>query len=945
MRSAPASSKPANHGGAAGDKAPNILGGASQQQPPSQVADDRPFRYTHEAMLKLFKAQPAAEDFVVDERVFSSEALAPVSMTEMTAEEQGIFAGPINSNMPKRYGQGQQGQQQGQQQQGGRQMSPSNYGSRSSGYHRQGNGNSGTAGGIRGRARGYGKSDDGIENGNAGGLGDDLDGGDDDGSLWAAQSINRENVGMFGADGVFRMGGGDEDESLEGPSRRESMWSSSRRNTSAYSSRAASPNPALLRSGSGAAGGGSGSLRSSADDGGMWRDPAIKSASTTPMSLQQRRLLERAEASQWWYRDPQGSVQGPFTAAQMQDWHSGGYFPANLQVCLEGGTGFEALGSLVARVGGNPKVFLYAALAAETQRHQASASNISSPATPSAVSRTGSAARLYSSATDEPPMTISNALSGVGQSDVKQPLAAHQAYSGNPGFAAPVPISAPAAASAVAPAPVGSPAADPRQAGGSSALASPQTNVAPVNGAASQSVQLAMLLKEQQALVSGIAECQQVALNLQEEMQRGINHLMQTLAQQSSQLHMNAQATNVPVQTDVLIDLQREAMATEGRIRSEYTHYIQAKATQIMHFEAKLDPVIRDMVLREGAALALSFIKQQLEQLNTQIASEGEQQQLQQQQTAPGSESEAPIPTAPATAPATAPEPVEKTPTAQPASRPETKEKEAEVLATADEAAANVEAIGEELKKASIEEKPKEPEKPKEKASTKSDKEVAEPESAADSTKASKKASKQAAAKAKKAAAVPSAIQTDSSAEVKSPTVSVPATPATPVSPAPWSKTTQAKKQPKKSLLQIQQEEEEAMKKRQLAETQQRAKQVSTRSFGASYADRLNSNAGSTANARSLAEIMAEQSKESAAVAAVNAANAAAATVAAVASARASAAAAEARSAPIVTSTGGPAWGNAAASPTTSVHSLSATPTSAAAKSPIATKSATAAKA
>ncbi|KAJ1936358.1 hypothetical protein EC988_008219, partial [Linderina pennispora] len=160
MRSAPASNKPANHGSAAGDKAPNISAGVNQQQQQqqqplssSQVAEDRPFRYTHEAMLKLFNAQPVVEDFVVDQRVFSSEALSPVSMTEMTAEEQEIFAGPVNSNMPKRYGQGQQGQQQGQQQ-GGRQMSPSNYASRSSGYHRQGNGNSGAVGSIRGRTRG-----------------------------------------------------------------------------------------------------------------------------------------------------------------------------------------------------------------------------------------------------------------------------------------------------------------------------------------------------------------------------------------------------------------------------------------------------------------------------------------------------------------------------------------------------------------------------------------------------------------------------------------------------------------------------------------------------------------------------------------------------------------------------------------------------------------------
>ncbi|KAJ2818082.1 kinesin-like protein, partial [Coemansia furcata] len=82
--------------------------------------------------------------------------------------------------------------------------------------------------------------------------------------------------------------------------------------------------------------------------------------------------------------------------------------------------------------------------------------------------------------------------------------------------------------------------------------------------------------------------------------------------------------------------------------------------------------------------------------------------------------------------------------------------------------------------------------------------------------------------------------------------------------PAPWSNSTAAAakgKQPKKSLLQIQQEEEEALRKRQQADEQQRVSTVVTRGFGPTYADRLGG-AASVAP-RSLAAIMAEQSKES----------------------------------------------------------------------------------
>ncbi|KAJ2627578.1 kinesin-like protein [Coemansia sp. RSA 1694] len=85
---------------------------------------------------------------------------------------------------------------------------------------------------------------------------------------------------------------------------------------------------------------------------------------------------------------------------------------------------------------------------------------------------------------------------------------------------------------------------------------------------------------------------------------------------------------------------------------------------------------------------------------------------------------------------------------------------------------------------------------------------------------------------------------------------------ATAATPAPWSNGAAAKgKQPKKSLLQIQQEEEEALRKRQQADDQQRVSTAAARGFGPSYADRLGS-AASVAP-RSLAAIMAEQSKES----------------------------------------------------------------------------------
>ncbi|KAJ2752678.1 hypothetical protein IWQ56_006708, partial [Coemansia nantahalensis] len=96
----------------------------------------------------------------------------------------------------------------------------------------------------------------------------------------------------------------------------------------------------------------------------------------------------------------------------------------------------------------------------------------------------------------------------------------------------------------------------------------------------------------------------------------------------------------------------------------------------------------------------------------------------------------------------------------------------------------------------------------------------------------------------------------------------VPEARATPVaSPAPWSSaaTGSARKQPRKSLLQIQQEEEEeATRRRQQAAKEQRALDASSQRASTSYADRLGASSGAP-QPSSLAAIMEEQYRESAA--------------------------------------------------------------------------------
>jgi hypothetical protein len=45
---------------------------------------------------------------------------------------------------------------------------------------------------------------------------------------------------------------------------------------------------------------------------------------------------------EWFYMDPQGKIQGPFSQDNMRLWHEGGYFPSDLPIKLRSWTAFHA---------------------------------------------------------------------------------------------------------------------------------------------------------------------------------------------------------------------------------------------------------------------------------------------------------------------------------------------------------------------------------------------------------------------------------------------------------------------------------------------------------------------------------------------------------------------------------------------------------------------------
>lgn len=57
---------------------------------------------------------------------------------------------------------------------------------------------------------------------------------------------------------------------------------------------------------------------------------------------------------QWFYKDPQNTVQGPFSSADMERWFNAGYFTVHLPVKRMGETQFSSIQHLTQELGRLP---------------------------------------------------------------------------------------------------------------------------------------------------------------------------------------------------------------------------------------------------------------------------------------------------------------------------------------------------------------------------------------------------------------------------------------------------------------------------------------------------------------------------------------------------------------------------------------------------------------
>ncbi len=88
------------------------------------------------------------------------------------------------------------------------------------------------------------------------------------------------------------------------------------------------------------------------------RSQSSGSNSDNQMPATQQRQMVMPDRMRWIYRDPQGNTQGPWSGLEMHDWFKAGFFTAELQVKKLEDTEFEPLAQLVRRIGNSREPFL-----------------------------------------------------------------------------------------------------------------------------------------------------------------------------------------------------------------------------------------------------------------------------------------------------------------------------------------------------------------------------------------------------------------------------------------------------------------------------------------------------------------------------------------------------------------------------------------------------------
>lgn len=84
----------------------------------------------------------------------------------------------------------------------------------------------------------------------------------------------------------------------------------------------------------------------------------VGSLASSSMPTSQQRQMVMPDRMRWIYRDPQGNTQGPWSGLEMHDWYKAGFFSPELQVKKLEDTDYEPLAQLIRRIGNSREPFL-----------------------------------------------------------------------------------------------------------------------------------------------------------------------------------------------------------------------------------------------------------------------------------------------------------------------------------------------------------------------------------------------------------------------------------------------------------------------------------------------------------------------------------------------------------------------------------------------------------
>ncbi|KAJ1915907.1 kinesin-like protein [Mycoemilia scoparia] len=572
-----------------------------------------PFRYTRDFILNLYKTMELPIDFVKNDIATSPTINPPIGLKKMTEDELKLFKGPVNSNLTKRFIMQQQQQQQHMQQQARHQVSGGSWtrGGRSKNYTNpaaSGGGNNlnnrGSHVGIRHKQQQDGGSVKDERRKPTTAAEDGLD--DDRPNMWAGMNIQRNMVGSFGADGVFRIDGIDDKglelESLESglpsndlgsvitsgldqPLQAQPPLQQQQSALENYLEGNLVDKSALLSQGE--------PVTSKQDNDGFLpsyitgqrndlTQETIANA-TMGQSMGQSSLNIR-----WWYRDAYENIQGPFPTENMEDWYRNGYFPSNLDVKF-GDRDFEPLSSLIYKVNDIKTPFTTFVNFTIMDPNFSSTENI------------GLGDASISSSTADLPVTGSERLSDLPHLDIWASQQQEKADAPTSG-AQPNPIS------------------NNIQLSQSNARENTLRQSANIQAQdpnkAQQSLQILSILEFQHQQITKFIELQQSIVLIQHTGQQKLMEITAAFRQEEQKLQLQG-ATQ-----DMYIQLQQRFQLFESQERHRVDQEIQAHTSYLLQIEQTFDPLVHDTIRQGGLEYALNFIREQINVTRSQISAD-----------------------------------------------------------------------------------------------------------------------------------------------------------------------------------------------------------------------------------------------------------------------------------------------------------------------------------